>query len=249
MSNATLKLMDAIDDAVALARARMRQLTRRFDGRARRERVALLIAVAAVSYWLADKVWITPAFERSRAAGQQLAAAQSELDTLRADVARTQSVSAEQRRALDSEIAQWRQRIAAEGNAMRSYQSNLVAPDQMVELLEQLLPRNGRLRLVELQSLGRSELTGTAAAAAVTPAASQAKSAAPATAAPTVYRHGVELTVEGSYSDLYEYLQALEHNPRHVLWGGMKLRVEQYPKVVLTLRLYTLSLDRGWLEI
>lgn len=249
MSAATLKLMDAFDDAVARLRARAGKLTRRFDGRARRERIALLIAIAAVSYWLADKVWITPAFERSRAAGQQLAAARAELDTLRADTARTQSLGAEQRRALDAEIAQWRQRIAAEGEAMRRYQDNLVAPDQMVELLEHMLPRNGRLRLVELQSLGRSELSGSAVAAIVASPASAPKAAAANSATPTVYRHGVELTLEGSYSDLYDYLQALERMPRHVLWGGMKLHVDQYPKVVLTLRLYTLSLDRGWLEI
>ena len=37
--------------------------------------------------------------------------------------------------------------------------------------------------------------------------------------------------------------------PQRVLWGGISLKVEQHPKAVLTLRLYTISRDRHWLEI
>ena len=64
-----------------------------------------------------------------------------------------------------------------------------------------------------------------------------------------MYRHGVELTVEGSYADLLAYVRAIEAMPQRVLWAGMQLKVEQHPKVLLSLRLYTLSLDRSWLEI
>ena len=45
------------------------------------------------------------------------------------------------------------------------------------------------------------------------------------------------------------YVQNIETMPQRVLWGGLQLKVEQYPLVVLTLRLYTLSPDRSWLEI
>ena len=124
----------------------------------------------------------------------------------------------------------------------------------MVEMLEQMLPRHGRLRVRELRSLGRVDLLAAAPATAAAPAnaATTTKAAAvPASppAGPGLYRHGVELTIEGGWNDLLEYLHALEAAPRHVLWGGMTMKVEQHPKVVLTLRLYTLSLDRGWLEI
>jgi MSHA biogenesis protein MshJ len=94
------------------------------------------------------------------------------------------------------------------------------------------------------------------AAAAAGVAAPEAASAAsaPADAAqqpagPVLYRHGVELTVDGSYADLLTYLKALEAMPQRVLWGGVQLKVEQHPKATLTLRLYTLSLSRTWLEI
>ena len=79
--------------------------------------------------------------------------------------------------------------------------------------------------------------------------AQSAMSNAAAVAAGSLYRHGVELTLEGSYPDLLAYLQALEALPQHLLWGGLTLSTDQYPKTVITLRLYTISRDRHWLEI
>jgi MSHA biogenesis protein MshJ len=73
--------------------------------------------------------------------------------------------------------------------------------------------------------------------------------AAASATGPTLYRHGVELSVEGSYADLLSYLQALEALPQQLLWGNLELKVEQYPRVVLTLRLYTLSLASAWVEL
>ena len=45
------------------------------------------------------------------------------------------------------------------------------------------------------------------------------------------------------------YLQAMEALPQRVLWGSVSLKVEQHPKSVLTLRVYTISRERHWLEI
>lgn len=245
-----LNPMLAFDDVLARARTQLTRLTRRFDSRPQRERMVLLVAAAAAAFWLADKLWITPAFERSRAAATHLATARSGLDTLRAESARLQTLGAEQDRQLREDIAQARQRADGEANALRHYESSLIGSDHMVELLEQMLPRNGSLKVRELKSLGQVDLLADASKA---PAAAGAQGAmthpTPSAPGPGLYRHGVELTLEGSWSDLLAYLSSLEGMPRHVLWGGMSLKAEQYPKVVLTVRLYTLSLDRGWLEI
>lgn len=76
---------------------------------------------------------------------------------------------------------------------------------------------------------------------------------APANAAPTpaggLYRHGVELQLEGSYADLLAYLQAMEALPQRMLWGSASLQVDQHPRCVLTLRVHTLSRDPHWLEL
>lgn len=107
-------------------------------------------------------------------------------------------------------------------------------------------------------------MTPAAAAAAAAALASFASASAPGAGAivanlpstmsgsnapPSLYRHGVEITLEGSFGELLSYLRTLEAMPQHVLWGGLRMKTAQHPTTVMTLRLYTLSRDRVWLEI
>jgi MSHA biogenesis protein MshJ len=67
--------------------------------------------------------------------------------------------------------------------------------------------------------------------------------------ADAVYKHGVEIVVQGSYPDMVDYLTDLESMPWQLFWANAKLNVDSYPKSSLTLTLFTLSLDKKWLHI
>ncbi|UGQ48377.1 type II secretion system protein GspM [Massilia endophytica] len=93
-----------------------------------------------------------------------------------------------------------------------------------------------------------------AGAAGATPASPPAGAAAPAPvpapkARAMLYRHGVELTLQGSYPDMVSYMEALEHLPVQLFWGRAQLDAENYPDAKLTLTLYTLSLDDKWMKL
>jgi MSHA biogenesis protein MshJ len=129
-----------------------------------------------------------------------------------------------------------------------------VPAERIAPLLESILRANGRLKLVSLQTLPATTLGGDAAApaapAAGTPAAAPAAQPAPVVKAPDLlYRHGVELTVRGSYLDMVDYMHALETLPTQLFWGKAQLDAEAYPNVRLTLTLYTLSLDPKWMKL
>jgi MSHA biogenesis protein MshJ len=85
--------------------------------------------------------------------------------------------------------------------------------------------------------------------------AAAAKQAASAGATPTakprelLYRHGVEIVLQGSYLDMVNYMEALEALPSQLFWGKAKLDAGQYPNSRLTLTLYTLSLDAKWMKL
>ena len=64
-----------------------------------------------------------------------------------------------------------------------------------------------------------------------------------------LYRHGVEIVVQGSYLEMINYMQALEALPVQLFWGGARLDAQQYPEARLTLTLYTLSLDEKWMKL
>lgn len=215
----------------------------RFDARSTRERQLMLAAALAVVLLIADALWLAPAYRSWSAARQTLATAQQKDGAARAEMARAHDEGAAKERALRADVAALRERLRAGDAALRDDQASMVGPDRMVALLDQLLARHGSVRVREMKSLPRSDLLNVA----VAPAAGA--SAATATDRPSLYRHGVELTLEGSFADLLSYTAALEAMPQRVLWGGMQFQVDQHPRALLTLRLYTLSMDANWLEI
>ena len=237
-----------------------RALQRRFDQCAPRERLLLIGAAAAVVLMLADALWLGPALTQYRAAQRQQLEAGMALGALQAEVRTLAERKVGLARQQQAELSHWRQRVRDGDSALRRHEDSLVGPDRMLELLAQLLARHGEVRVRALQSLGRSDLLaaqpggppGPARPAAAPEALPTGAAAAPADAPPllpSLYRHGVELVLEGGFNDLLQTLKALEALPQHLLWGSVSLRVEQHPRSVLTLRAYTISRDRHWLEI
>lgn len=220
-----------------------RCLRLRFDALARRERLLVITAAAAACVMAADALWLTPAFKAWTAVHKREAALPGALAKTAAEAQRNAEIALAQQRQLQAELAQLRHRLQDGEAAMREIEANLVGPDRMLSLLEQMLDGHGRLRVREMKSLPRADLVAEAASTVPAPAGSAAA------ARPALYRHGIELTLEGSFTDLVRYLEALENMPQRLLWGAMRLKVEQHPKALLTLRVYTLSVDRHWLEI
>jgi MSHA biogenesis protein MshJ len=270
-------MMDWQDRLYELRRRALAQ-ARRFDARPKRERVMIMFAVAAVLLLAGDRFWLSPSFRHLNAASSALAAARTEQQQLTDESERRRVQGAAQRRELDADIAQWRERATQGAQALADTQAGLIGPDRMVALLEQMLPRRS-VKIVELKTLAPQDarlplpapvvktsagttplmLPGVAASAvpavagalaSATPAAAAAPAALPPADGAPLYRHGVEITVEGQYADLMGYLFALENLPGpRLLWGGIKLKVEKHPTVQLSLTVYTLSLDRAWLEL
>jgi MSHA biogenesis protein MshJ len=154
-------------------------------------------------------------------------------------------------------LSQLTQQLQQMHGSLRDMQKGLVPPDKVSIVLEDILRKNGKLRLVSLKTLPVAGLTEQADAenkTAVEKLASAALSettAKPMTkpVAESIYKHGVEITVEGGYLDIINYLTALESMPWQLFWGSASLRVEEHPKTTLTLTLFTLSLDKKWLNL
>jgi MSHA biogenesis protein MshJ len=124
---------------------------------------------------------------------------------------------------------------------------SLVPPEQMNELLEQLLARHRGLRLVSLKTMkpqsvmGEPEKDGAAAAAPRKEKVADQRF--------DLYRHGVEIRIEGSFAELQAYLVQLEELKERLLWGYLQYEVGEYPKAEMSLMVYTLSADRTWLAL
>lgn len=228
------------------------KLSSRIDALSLRERIALFLAGAGVILFLLYTMLLNPLFARRTALLAQIS--QQRNNTAGIDLEITQKV---QEHALDPDVA-LRARLRAVNAEtaelelrLRAMQRDLVAPDRVVALLEAILKANGRLRLVSMKTLPVSglneEVASTAPAATAAPAAPPV--AARAAAPELLYRHGVELAVQGNYLDMIDYMAALEALPAQLLWGRATLDAQQYPAATLTLTLFTLGLERTWIAL
>ena len=78
------------------------------------------------------------------------------------------------------------------------------------------------------------------------PAPASAAASAPAG---WLFRHGVQVTLQGSYADLVAWLDDLERQPRRVYWGELKLDATRWPATVMTVTVYTISLEKTWWRV
>lgn len=232
------------------SRQQWRSLAERVDAMSLRERALIFLAAVLVLVTLFNSLLIDPLLARQRMLSQQIAQTQTQTNILQVQI---QALVAEQNAdpdaALRARLAQLQQELAGADTILLDYRSGLVPPQQMPAMLKDMLQRNRALRLVSLKTLPTQNLSAAAAqTAAQTASVQPASGPAPAQQA-AVFRHGVEITVAGSYADLLRYLTAMESSPYRMFWGKAELKADAYPKTTLTLTLYTLSLDKTWLAI
>jgi MSHA biogenesis protein MshJ len=206
----------------------------RFDALTLRERVmvfaALVVALLALLYTLA----IEPQVVKQKRLAGALVQKHSEMKAFEAQLSKlfgTRGLGGDSERErlmrLRSEMAALEARIGAE-------ERKFTAPSQMRSVIEGLLTRNSGVALVEMKTLAAETL---------------APGAKPPSGERLIYRHGLELTVSGSYLDLLAYARELERLPRQLYWGALELDAGAYPKVLMNLTVYTLSLDPTWLSV
>lgn len=218
----------------------------RFNALTLRERAmvfaAVMVAIVALGYTLAIEPQV---LKQKRLAGAMLQK-QSEMKAFEAQVAKLVAGRGDQTaRAERERLARARTELSMLEARIRAEERRFTAPAQMRRVIEGLLARNRSVALEEMKTLA----VDTIAANAVTSATAVKPAAKPAVGEPVIYRHGVELTVSGSYLDLLAYARDLEKLPSQLYWGALAIDAAGYPKVLMKVTVYTLSLDPAWLSV
>ena len=232
----------------------------RVDAASLRERVLIFAAAAVALVAGLNAALIDPQLATQKRLSREVAQRQGEIKAIQVQLQKVALArEASPDRANQQKLDALRQRIAETEARLAEEQRKFAPPEQVGALLDQMLSRNRRLQLVDMRTLPVANLAGGSGTAAADPdkPAAQKPAAAdkPATAKPAapsagsqIYRHGVEITVSGSYLDLLAYLQDLEKLPSQLYWGRIELKAA-HPLVTLKLSVYTLSLDLSWLVV
>lgn len=232
------------------------KLSTRLDAMTLRERAMVFVAVVAAILFLIYMVSVEPLLNRQKALNLQIKTQQNQIAGIDMEIAaKAQGFVVDPDLDTRERLKAVRQEIDTTSAGLMAVQKGLVAPDKIAPLLGHLLRGNGKLKLVSMKTLPVTGLNEAAQpkaeaapAAPATPAAG-GKPAAPVKPRELLYRHGVEIVLQGSYLDMVSYMDALESLPVQLFWGKAQLDAQQYPNSRLTLTLYTLSLDQKWMKL
>lgn len=210
-------------------------LSQWYDQRPQRERIILLVCAVVVLIFLLNLLVLQPFSAQRKVARREITDLKVSLAKLNA-----QETVIRSREGIDPDREN-RLRLAVledESNQLQQQLKdnivNLVSPQEMPELLKDLLTQQKELQLISLENLSPEllKLDQKIEADVVIP---------------TLYRHRLRMEFSGDYLTMLKYLRQLEQLPRAMVWEEVEIETQKYPEATVRLQVYTLSLTEGWI--
>lgn len=205
----------------------------RIDAMTLRERALVFLAAASVLVGGTYNALMAPLLLERGNKLNQMQAQQNEMKLWNVQLeslARTRSAAVRDD-ARQGRLVELQQQVAEIDRRIAERSEQLVPPERMRSLLAEIVQRNAGLRLGALSTLPATLIDG---------ARGQGDG--------QMYRHGMAITVSGTYSDIVSYLVELERLPLKVFWGDLELSSE-YPVTTLNISVYTYSPEKTWLSL
>jgi len=215
----------------------LRQYAQRFDAWTMRERVLISGSILVVIVFLWWSYYTAPMMaevENRQSENQRIS---TEIDNARVAVASIrQRIAAGVHQEKETRLERLIEDLSAVEEQLRVTTIELVDPEKMFQLMNQLVYRDSKLTLL---SLRRREV----------------KSAIPATDPEQaedeagIYRHVLEMQFAGKYLDILGYMQSMEALDWKLLWDEIEISTDEYPNVVVKVVMSTLSTRKEWVGI
>jgi len=228
-------------------KAAWKKYAAKIDALSQRERIVVFAAAIVVVAFVMNQLFIDASAKRIKVLSSQMQQQQSDINAMQSQLRELERLAADPDAVARARRDSLQQQVTAVNEVIKGVQQDLVPAQNMNGLLQDVLGRNPRLQLVSMRTLPVTTLAGEV------PAVPAAVNAAPAnhaaSAGDNIFKHGVEITLQGSYADLHDYLLRLERLPWRMFWARAQLGTEDYPRLTLKITIYTLSLDKAWLEV
>lgn len=195
-----------------------------------RERVLILLTGVVVVGAVAIYGWLDGAAVRLEQERLALSTAQRDLEIMDLENQGKQArLARDPDQNVRTQLAGVDEEIGKLDAALKAQTVDLIQAHEMPEVLEALLSRSANLHMVALTSLAPEPLM----------AGEQRIN---------LFKHGIRLKLEGGYFDVYQYLKALEALPRHFYWKQFDYQVQEHPRAVVEMEIYTLSTSKEFIR-
>ncbi|HDX8354460.1 TPA: MSHA biogenesis protein MshJ [Aeromonas dhakensis] len=195
-----------------------------------RERVLIMLTGVVLVGSIATYGWLDAAVVRLEQDRLALSSAQRDLEIMDLENQGKQArLARDPDQNVRTQLAGVDEEIGKLDAALKAQTVDLIQAHEMPEVLEALLSRSANLHMVALTSLAPEPLM----------AGEQRIN---------LFKHGIRLKLEGGYFDVYQYLKALEALPRHFYWKQFDYQVQEHPRAVVEMEIYTLSTSKEFIR-
>ncbi|WP_279451798.1 MSHA biogenesis protein MshJ [Aeromonas dhakensis] len=195
-----------------------------------RERVLIMLTGVVLVGSIATYGWLDAAVVRLEQDRLVLSSAQRDLEIMDLENQGKQArLARDPDQNVRTQLAGVDEEIGKLDAALKAQTVDLIQAHEMPEVLEALLSRSANLHMVALTSLAPEPLM----------AGEQRIN---------LFKHGIRLKLEGGYFDVYQYLKALEALPRHFYWKQFDYQVQEHPRAVVEMEIYTLSTSKEFIR-
>lgn len=203
-----------------------------------RERAIIMLVMVVLVYGLCDLLFMGALLDFSSRQSSQLASlqqsnsdAQREIENLMALLSGSREATRRERQQLSDKLT----KIDAE---LSSAASGFVPATLMPKVLEEMLIATRQLTLIKLENIPVEMVAG-----------NSDPDVAGDEDSTQLYRHGVEMQLQGGYLATLEYLKQLEQLQWRFQWQALQFEVDEYPTGMVTLEVYTYSTEKDWLGV
>ncbi|CAJ1808493.1 hypothetical protein KOPIIPEJ_01188 [Aeromonas dhakensis] len=195
-----------------------------------RERVLIMLTGVVLVGAISTYGWLDAAVVRLEQDRLALSSAQRDLEIMDLENQGKQArLARDPDQNVRTQLAGVDEEIGKLDAALKAQTVDLIQAHEMPEVLEALLSRSANLHMVALTSLAPEPLM----------AGEQRIN---------LFKHGIRLKLEGGYFDVYQYLKALEALPRHFYWKQFDYQVQEHPRAVVEMEIYTLSTSKEFIR-
>ncbi len=235
---------------------RLRELMAWIDALSFRERGLILVIALFVFYGLWDTLLMQPLDAKQEKLSKQLEQTQQEVLSFQQQAQTiVESHGADPNAKNRVKLEKLQKELDAIKEELKQSTAHLIPPEQMAKVLETVLKQSDGLNFVRLEGLGVTPLVEKSSVETFIDEAQGAmltteeKGLSPDRTLQTAYLHGLRIEFEGGYLDTLDYLHKLEALPWAFFWDKIDYQVEEYPKALSSITIYTLSLDENWIGV
>ncbi len=248
-----------------------------------RERLLLVGSLLIAILYLIYSLWLEPLYLQNQKSQSKLASLQQQQQQYEFDKAELlQALASDPNKVVKLRIARAESELNKANGKLTDLTADLINSNQMALVLGDVLSRAKNVKLISIESLPVTTLTGNNNAIEEVEGKSKPKfanasgqdinadniiksdeiskniDAALATSKTSItvtddsevllYRHGLRITMTGSFFNIQAYLTRIEQLPKKFYWEVFDYQMQDYPTAQVEMEIYTLSINKEFIR-